>query len=270
MAGAMAAFYEKVKIAHVEAGLRSYDIRTPFPEEMNRQVISRVANIHFCPTDDSVENLRKEGITNHIYQVGNTVVDAVEEARIKINNSDQQEFKSHFKTVSFDKKIILVTCHRRESFGEPFAEICSALLSLADSNSNYEIVYPVHLNPNIQKKAEELLQHPSIKLMAPLSYSHLLWLMERCAIILTDSGGIQEEAPTLKKPVLVLRNVTERMEGVRTGSAIVVGTDKNRIVTEVIRLLDDTHYYQSMLAHTNPYGDGNSSQRILSIIQQWQ
>jgi UDP-N-acetylglucosamine 2-epimerase (non-hydrolysing) len=270
MAGAMAAFYEKIKIAHVEAGLRSYNIHAPFPEELNRQVISRMANIHFCPTDDSVENLRKEGVKNHIYLVGNTVVDAVEEALIKINKSDQQVFESHFKAVCFDKKIILVTCHRRESFGEPFSEICSALRNLADSNSTYEIVYPVHLNPNIQRKAEELLQHPSIKLMTPLSYSQMLWLMDKCAVILTDSGGIQEEAPTLKKPVLVLRNVTERMEGVRAGTAIIVGTDKNKIVTETIRLLDDPRYYQSMLAHTNPYGDGNSSQRILSIIQQWQ
>lgn len=270
MAGAMAAFYEKIKIGHVEAGLRSYNIQEPFPEEMNRQMISRIANIHFCPTDYSTENLRKEGITSHVYQVGNTVVDAIKEALIKINNSDQQVFQSHFKSVCFDKKIILVTCHRRESFGEPFAEICSALRDLADSNSNYEIVYPVHLNPNIKKKAEELLQHPSIKLMPPLSYSQLLWLMDKCAIILTDSGGIQEEAPTLKKPVLVLRNVTERMEGVRAGTAIIVGTDKNKIVMEAIHLLNDTQYYQSRLAHTNPYGDGNSSQRILSIIQQWQ
>lgn len=267
LAGAMAGFYEKVKVVHVEAGLRSFDMQSPFPEEMNRVIISKLASCHFCPTEKSMRNLLLEGITNNVYCVGNTVVDAVVEGVKVIQHSDQSVYFSFFKNIDFAKKIILVTCHRRESFGEPFKEICEALRQLVEHRSEYQIVYPVHLNPNIRTVAMQYLQHPSIKLLEPLSYPFLLWLMSKSTIILTDSGGIQEEAPSLKKPVLVLRSVTERTEGIEAGTAILVGTDKQKIVEESILLLDNEIHYNSMISKSNPYGDGHAAIRMLETMK---
>jgi len=266
MAGALAAFYENSLVAHVEAGLRSHDLYSPFPEEMNRLVISKIATLHFCPTDESANQLKAEGVNKNVHVVGNTVVDAVQTALDKIRLYDQGLFISQFSGIDFTRKIILVTCHRRESFGEPFHAICMALLELANRFPDVEIVYPVHLNPNVKLIAEKLLIHPRIKLLAPLQYHELLWLMDKSEFILTDSGGIQEEAPTLKKPVLVLRNVTERMEGVRSGTALLVGTDKDKIVDESAKLLQSKSHYQSMIASKNPYGDGQAAQRITQIL----
>lgn len=268
MAGAMAAFYERIKIAHVEAGLRSHNLQSPFPEEMNRIVISHIANYHFCPTDKAVEHLKAEGLTQNVYNIGNTVIDAALTGIEQIQKEDQQNYLSHFSGVDFSKKIILVTCHRRESFGAPFVEICKALLELVNSNPNYRVVYPVHLNPNIQAVAHQLLNHPSITLMEPLSYPQLLWLLDKCTIVLTDSGGIQEEAPSFKKPVLVLREVTERTEGVEAGNALLVGSDRQKIVAETIRVLENADHYRSMTARANPYGDGHAAERIVKIIQE--
>lgn len=265
MAGALAGFYERIKIVHIEAGLRSFDLTSPFPEEMNRQVISKLATAHFCPTAIAVKNLNNEGILNHVYEVGNTIVDSVTESINLLKKSNQQSYYNLFSDIDFTKKVILVTCHRRESFGEPFRDICMALRELADSG--YEIVYPVHLNPNIKQKASEYLQHPSIKLLLPLAYHELLWLMSKSSIVLTDSGGLQEEAPSLGKPVLVLRNVTERMEGIEAGTAILTGSQTQKIVVESLRLLSDESHYQSMLSKKNPYGDGQASSRIGKIIK---
>ncbi len=269
MAGALAAFYGKVKIAHVEAGLRSNNMQSPYPEEMNRVVISKLAECHLCPTDMAVENLHHEGITNGVYNVGNTVIDALLLGLKIIENADQQQYFDFFKSIDFSRKIILVTCHRRESFGEPFENICKALVEIADTSSEFQIVYPVHLNPNIQKNAQRYLSHHrGIILMDPLPYDFLLWLMSKSYIILTDSGGIQEEAPTLNKPVLVLRDFTERMEGIDSGTAILVGTDKEKIVQQALSLLVNSEHYDQMANKVNPYGDGNTSKRIAKILKE--
>lgn len=267
MAGALAAFYGRIRIAHVEAGLRSYNLYSPYPEEMNRVVISKLAACHLCPTDSAVENLEREGISNGLHQVGNTVIDAVLLGLHILEQTDQQQYLDFFKSINFTRKIILVTCHRRESFGEPFENICKALVKLAD-RAECQVVYPVHLNPNIQQNAQRYLSHhPNIVLMDPLPYDYLLWLMNKSHLILTDSGGIQEEAPTLNKPVLVLRDVTERMEGVTSGTAILVGTNAEKIVHHSIDLLTNQERFAQMANRPNPYGDGKTSERIAHILK---
>ncbi len=268
MAGALSAFYEKVKVAHVEAGLRSHNLYSPYPEEMNRLVISKIATCHFCPTQGALKNLLLEGITNQVYHVGNSIVDATLAGIEKIKSMDQGIFTNFFSGIDFSKKIILVTCHRRESFGDPFIEICKALVTLANTSAAYQVVYPVHLNPNIHGVAKKLLLHHGIKLLDPISYPQLLWLMSKSKIILTDSGGIQEEAPSFHKPVLVLRNVTERMEGIEAGTALLVGVQSEKIVEESIKLLEGASHYQSMIGHSNPYGDGLASQRMVQLLEQ--
>jgi UDP-N-acetylglucosamine 2-epimerase (non-hydrolysing) len=270
MAGALSAFYAKTKVAHVEAGLRSFNLHSPFPEEMNRVVISGIADYHFCPTEEALRNLHREGISKHVLNVGNTVIDAVELGLKMLAKIDQQLFYNYFSGVDFKKRIILVTCHRRESFGQPFENICKALLILANADPDYQIVYPVHLNPNIRENASRYLGgNPNIVLIDPLPYAHLLWLMNRSSIILTDSGGIQEEAPTLNKPVLVLRDVTERMEGINSGTAILVGTDTEKITAHALTLLRDEEKYNAMAHKPNPYGDGQSSKRIAETLMQY-
>ncbi|WP_313805911.1 non-hydrolyzing UDP-N-acetylglucosamine 2-epimerase [Flavobacterium sp.] len=267
LAGALAAFYQKIKIVHIEAGLRSHDLHSPFPEEMNRVLTSNLADYHFCPTENSKEFLYKENIKENVFVVGNTVIDALFEGLRKIDASTEALFKKKYSNINFDKKIILITCHRRENFGKPFQEICESILTLADQyQKDFEFVYPVHLNPNIKEIAEDKLIADNIKLIAPLDYPELIWLMNKSHLILTDSGGIQEEAPSLGKPVLVLRNLTERMEGVDAGTAILVGSNKTKIVAEVSRLIEDDDYYQSVSNSVNPYGDGNASVKILSIL----
>jgi len=266
MAAAMAGFYQKIKIAHVEAGLRSNDLYSPFPEEMNRSVISKIATCHFCPTNNAVVNLQKEGITKNVFEVGNTVVDSVL-AGIKIIKESNEEYFHVFSKIDFDKKIILVTCHRRESFGDPFLNICKALIEIVDLLPDFIIVYPVHLNPNIKRNAHRYLIHPRIYLTEPLSYPHLLWFLNRSELVLTDSGGIQEEAPSLNKPVLVLREVTERTEGIEAGTAILVGTDTETIVKQTIQIVMDKERFKKMALSSNPYGDGKASKRIVSLLK---
>lgn len=267
LAGALASFYKKIKIIHIEAGLRSHDIYSPFPEEMNRILTSKIANIHFCPTQTAAENLRREDLKKNVFIVGNTVIDALLLGLDEIKNSSESNLINKYSNIDFNKKIILVTCHRRENFGKPFEEICDALLEISDSfKETIQIVYPVHLNPNVMKIAHDKLTRENIKLISPLDYPDLIWMMNRSNIILTDSGGIQEEAPSLGKPVLVLREITERMEGVDAGTAILVGSDKEKIKSETIKLLTDDLYYLKISKANNPYGDGTTSKKIKAIL----
>jgi UDP-N-acetylglucosamine 2-epimerase (non-hydrolysing) len=269
LAAALAAFYQKTKIVHIEAGLRSHDMLSPFPEEMNRVLTSRLAHFHFCPTAVSKQNLNQENIHKNVFVVGNTVIDALLLGLEKVKKSSEKTLLEKYSFIDFSKKIILVTCHRRENFGQPFDSICQALLDIADAFKNeVQIVYPVHLNPNVKEVAHRVLIRNNIKLIAPLDYPELIWMMEKSVIIVTDSGGIQEEAPSLGKPVLVLREITERMEGVDAGTAILVGTNKEKIVVETMRLLTNKLYYDSVSKASNPYGDGQSAHRILRIIKE--
>lgn len=267
LAGSLAAFYQKIKIVHIEAGLRSGDMLSPFPEEMNRALTSKLAAYHFCPTENSRQNLLQENITENVFVVGNTVIDALFKGLEKIKQTSETTLLERFSDIDFGKKIILVTCHRRENFGKPFEAICEALLELAASHrESVQIVYPVHLNPNVKEIAHQKLLADNIKLIAPLDYPELIWMMNKSTIILTDSGGIQEEAPSLGKPVLVLREVTERTEGVDAGTAVLVGSDRQKIVAETNRLLSDPAYYESISKASNPYGDGKTSEAIRTIL----
>jgi UDP-N-acetylglucosamine 2-epimerase (non-hydrolysing) len=264
--GALAGFYRKIKVAHIEAGLRSDNKYSPFPEEINRKLAGHLADLHFAPTEKAVKNLNNEGIKDNVWEVGNTVIDALFFGLNLIKQEDQNKYLDFFKGIDFNKRIILVTGHRRESFGEPFENICNALKEIANKYNAVEIVYPVHLNPNIRKIVNKLLDNVSnIHLIEPLSYPYLLWLMNKSYLIMTDSGGIQEEGPSLAKPVLVLREVTERKEGITAGTAKLVGTDKNKIIGEAIRLLDDDIEYKKMAKAVNPYGDGTTSKQIEDI-----
>jgi len=267
LTSALAAYYNKTRIAHLEAGLRSHDIYSPFPEEANRKLTGHLADFHFAPTALSVQHLEQENLTRQVYQTGNTVIDALHKG-LEIISRDEESYRKHFPFLSENDKVILVTCHRRESFGEPFREICGALEEIARANPEVKLVYPVHLNPNIKEVAHEKLGNlPNVHLITPLSYPHLLWLMNRSYLVLTDSGGIQEEAPSLGKPVLVLRKVTERTEGVDAGTSKLVGTDKNTIVNETQLLLNDAEAYDRMSKAINPYGDGKSSAIIIDILK---
>lgn len=267
LAASLAAFYQKIKVVHIEAGLRSGDMHSPFPEEMNRVLTSKLADFHFCPTGASRQNLLRENIDKNVFVVGNTVIDALFKGLEKIKQTSEEVFLDRFGNLDFNKKIILVTCHRRENFGKPFEAICDALLQIASENANtVEVVYPVHLNPNIRETAHQRLIAPNIKLIAPLDYPELIWMMHKSHIILTDSGGIQEEAPSLGKPVLVLREVTERTEGVDAGTAVLVGADREKIIRETKKLLDDAAYYNSISKASNPYGDGTASIKIRDLL----
>jgi UDP-N-acetylglucosamine 2-epimerase (non-hydrolysing) len=268
MAGAMAAFYNKTKIIHLEAGLRSGDKFSPFPEEMNRVMIGHLADLHFAPTDGAKQNLLNEGIPeDKIWTVGNTVIDALLLGLQTIRENKVSEYEKFFHFLDNDKRLVLVTGHRRENFGEPFENICEALRELVESNPDIEIVYPVHLNPNVQEPVMRILQnHDRIHLVEPLDYPHMIWLLNRSYVVITDSGGIQEEAPALAKPVLVMRDVTERTEGVEAGTAKLVGTSKNKIVAECQRLLDDDEAYHRMAVAVNPYGEGTTCKQIVNIL----
>ncbi|WP_412464803.1 non-hydrolyzing UDP-N-acetylglucosamine 2-epimerase [Flavobacterium mekongense] len=267
LASALAAFYQKIEVVHIEAGLRSGDMLSPFPEEMNRVLTSKIAAFHFCPTEISKQNLMRENIKKNVFVVGNTVIDALLEGLKKIKKSGEEMLHLKYCGIDFSKKIILVTCHRRENFGKPFEEICEALLEIASSQKEQvEIVYPVHLNPNIKEIAHQKLIAENIKLIPPLDYPDLIWMMNKSNIILTDSGGIQEEAPSLAKPVLVMRTVTERTEGIASGTAILVGSDKTKIVNETLKLIQNKDYYATMSNASNPYGDGTTSQQIRQIL----
>jgi len=264
-AASLAAFYKQIKIAHIEAGLRTYNKQSPFPEEMNRVLISRIANYHFTPTAKAREQLEQEGVHQHIYQVGNTIIDALHLGLEKIEGLEESYLKS-FPFLHSNKKTILVTCHRRELFGEKFNEICEAIITIANENKTLQIIFPVHLNPEIHILAHSKLQYPNIHLLAPLPYDELLWIMKQSYLILTDSGGIQEEAPSLGKPVLVLRDSSERMEGIEAGNARLIGTKKEAIVQAVNELLNNKSTYTAMSEVKNPYGDGKSSIKITKIL----
>jgi len=269
MAASLAAFYAKIPVAHVEAGLRTNDINSPWPEEMNRRMVGRVASLHFAPTAIARSNLLAEGcLDKTIFVTGNTVIDALLSVVKRINTDAllNQQLREHFSFVSEDKRLILVTGHRRENFGQGFENICKALRVIAERN-DVEILYPVHLNPNVQEPVRRILTGcENIHLIEPQNYLPFVYLMSRAYIILTDSGGIQEEAPSLGKPVLVMRDTTERPEAVSAGTVKLVGTDLEHIVAATEQLLTQPETYDSMAFAHNPYGDGKASQRITEIL----
>lgn len=264
----LAAFYFGIKICHIEAGLRTYNKMSPYPEEMNRVITSRLADFHFAPTETAKRNLILEQIdATKIVVTGNTVIDALLLSLNKLKNSNTVDLSYINSIIDNSRKIILVTGHRRENFGEGFLNICTAIKEISLQNENVQIIYPVHLNPNVQKPVLELLQSiPNILLIKPLSYAEFIWLMNCSYLILTDSGGVQEEAPSLGKPVLVMRNTTERPEAVEAGTVKLVGTDVNKIIQEVNLLLKSEEAYLKMQNQTNPYGDGKASKKILNFI----
>jgi UDP-N-acetylglucosamine 2-epimerase (non-hydrolysing) len=267
LASALAAFYQKIKVVHIEAGLRSHDMYSPFPEEMNRTLTSKLAAIHFCPTENSRQNLIAENTIDNVHVVGNTVIDALLTGLKKVTVGLETQLLEKYSFIDFSKKIILVTCHRRENFGQPFEQICDALLEIADGfQEEVAIIYPVHLNPNVKEVSHRVLKRKNIVLISPLEYPELIWMMNKSSIILTDSGGIQEEAPSLGKPVLVLREVTERTEGVAAGTAILVGADREKIVLETKKLLVDDQHYNLISKASNPYGDGTTSEKVKQIL----
>jgi UDP-N-acetylglucosamine 2-epimerase (non-hydrolysing) len=267
-AGALAGFYKKIRVAHVEAGLRSNQKYSPFPEEVNRVLTGHLADYHFAPTEQAKKNLRREGVKKNVYVVGNTVIDALLLALKIIKSEGEEKYRRFFDFLDFSRKIILVTGHRRENFGRPFQNICGALKDIVAEYKDAEIVYPVHLNPNVKEVVQKLLKDVNgIHLLGPLDYPHLVWLMNKSYLVLTDSGGIQEEAPSLGKPVLVMREVTERKEGVSAGTAILVGSDRKKIVKETLKLLEEKEAYRKMAQAHNPYGDGKTSRRILNITK---
>jgi len=264
MASSIAAFYSGAKVCHVEAGLRTHNKLSPFPEEINRQITGRITDIHFAPTKASKENLLQT-----IVVTGNTVIDALLHSVSKVDTIEDAEIEMLKTTIDPSKKLILVTGHRRENHGQGFINICQALKQIAIENPNTQIIYPVHLNPNVQKPVYELLEGvKNIQLMAPLSYPAFVWLMNKSYLIITDSGGVQEEAPSLGKPVLVMRDTTERPEAVDAGTVILVGTDTEKIVAETTKLLNNSDLYHKMSALHNPYGDGNACTRIIQMIKE--
>lgn len=269
MATSLASFYAGRKVCHVEAGLRTFDMQSPFPEEMNRRVAGIISNYHFSPTSTSEQNLLNENEKKeNIIVTGNTVIDAllfsVNKVKSGYVDSEIEDLKLK---ISEEKRIILVTGHRRENHGQGFINICTALKEIALKHEDCEIIYPVHLNPNVQKPVYQLLSGVSnVKLIAPLSYPAFVWLMEKSYLIITDSGGVQEEAPSLGKPVLVMRDTTERPEAVDAGTVLLVGTDSDKIITEARRLLTNNSLYNSMSELHNPYGDGKACERIVNYI----
>jgi len=273
-AAALAAFYSQIKLGHVEAGLRTGDKSQPFPEEMNRRLIDCLADYYFCPTKTERDNLKKEGFPeNRLFITGNTVIDALLQISEKqksenIQNSLEDLFRCRYGISFQNHKTILVTAHRRESFGEALKNICLALRELALRNLGIQIVYPVHLNPNVQCPVREILRKlPRIHLIEPLDYNEFVFLMNRSFLILTDSGGIQEEAPSLGKPVLVLRKKTDRPEGIKAGTARIVGTNPEKIVSETVALLNNKKIYRDMEQAANPYGDGRASAKIAVVLE---
>lgn len=268
MAGALAAYYRKIPVSHVEAGLRSYDIYQPWPEEVNRKIIGTIADQHFAPTEVSAAALRAEAVPeDRIYVTGNTVIDALHWVLAKIGAqpglaAGLSDLEQRFA----DKRIIGVTTHRRENFGDGMENIATALQDIA-ARDDVAIIFPVHLNPNVRKvMGARLGNHPRIAMIEPLDYPHFARLLSICHIMLSDSGGVQEEAPALGKPVLVMRDTTERPEGVSAGTAKLVGTDRRRIVSEIFTLLDDEAAYAAMARAHNPFGDGASAGRIAGLV----
>jgi UDP-N-acetylglucosamine 2-epimerase (non-hydrolysing) len=268
MVATLASFYQKIPVGHIEAGLRTYNNLNPFPEEANRRMISALASYHFAPTKRSRNVLLKEGIRKgSVFLTGNTVIDALTQVveSIRRGNYTPSNFPSQLS--SDNHRLILLTAHRRESFGEPLKEICQAVIGIVQKNPGVQIVYPVHLNPNVQEAVYSILSnHKGVHLIPPLDYKDLCFFMDRSYLILTDSGGIQEEAPSLGKPVLVMRETSERPEAIEAGVAKIVGTNPNVITDVVQRLLDDSTEYQRMSKPSNPFGDGKASERIVNIL----
>ena len=280
MAASLAAFYQQIPVGHVEAGLRTNNIYSPFPEEINRQITGRIAKYHFAPTPLSKQNLLKENVKEeNIFVTGNTVIDALYWVIEKIKNNKilQTELSQQILNFRYDvnrlnnnKKLVLITGHRRENFGDGFFSICKAIKTLNQKHPDVDFVYPMHLNPNVRKPIQEVFGDNTPKNMffiEPLDYLPFVFLMEKAYLILTDSGGIQEEAPGLGKPVLVMRNTTERPEAVDAGTVKLVGTDYNKIIEETSKLLEDKNYYDSMSKAINPYGDGKACKRIISVLK---
>jgi UDP-N-acetylglucosamine 2-epimerase (non-hydrolysing) len=275
-AASLSAFYQQIKVGHVEAGLRTHDIYSPFPEEVNRQITGILASYHFAPTTTSRDNLTRENKDEkNIIVTGNTVIDALFLALEKIKNNSELENKilHQLSTNNYqlqnDKKVILVTGHRRENHGQGFINICEALKTIAINNPDIDIVYPVHLNPNVQKPVKEILSNISnVYLIEPLQYEQFIYLMDKSYFIITDSGGVQEEAPSLGKPVLVMRDTTERPEAVEAGTVKLVGTNKEIIIKEAQLLLDSNIEYAKMSKAHNPYGDGKASRKIVNFIKE--
>lgn len=269
LAAGLTAFSLKIPVAHVEAGLRSYDMEHPFPEEGNRQLVSRIARWHFAPTQQSQQNLLNEAITpEHIHVTGNTVVDAVRLAKSRLSDAEGLRLMAELGlNFSDEQKVILVTAHRRENFGEGIQNICESIQQLAAQYPHLNFVWPVHLNPAVHQVVHQYFDaHPQVHLLPPLDYPNLLNMMRRAHFIMTDSGGLQEEGPSFNKPVLILRTTTERPEVVDVGGGVLVGTDKDLILKQAMRLMDDVDYYQSMSQVKNPFGDGYAAERILEQI----
>jgi UDP-N-acetylglucosamine 2-epimerase (non-hydrolysing) len=269
MASSIAAFYAGAKVCHVEAGLRTNNKQSPFPEEMNRQVTGRIADYHFAPTEQAKQNLIKENVPEStILVTGNTVIDALLESASRVVSIDNPEIEQLKTIIDPSKKIILVTGHRRENHGQGFIAICEAIKEIAQLNPDVQIIYPVHLNPNVQQPVYELLDGiGNIHLMEPLAYPAFVWLMNKSYLIITDSGGIQEEAPSLGKPVLVMRETTERPEALAAGTVILVGSNKEKIVLECNNLLTNKEKYNKMSALHNPYGDGKACEKIIDFVK---
>jgi len=265
-AGALAAYYKNKKIAHIEAGLRSGNKHSPFPEEANRRMIGTLADFHFAPTAQACQHLNHENITQNVFQVGNTVIDALLMGLDKIQHD--QRYADQFPYLNHMGRMVLITGHRRESFGKPFEDFCGAVSHLAQQYPDVEFVYPVHLNPQVQAPVKKILgTQVNIHLIAPVAYPEMIWLMQRCYFVITDSGGVQEEAPSLGKPVLVIREVTERIEGIEAGTALLVGTNPDRIKERAIALLDDQATYHQMANAVNPYGNGTTCRQIIDILK---
>jgi UDP-N-acetylglucosamine 2-epimerase (non-hydrolysing) len=288
-ATALAAFYQQIPVGHVEAGLRTHNIYSPWPEEMNRQITGRLATLHFAPTPLSRDNLMREGVsTSRIKVTGNTVIDALNLAVKKIKTIPGTEprlisllegqgiSQKQVRDWDRNRRLVLITGHRRENFGDGFLNICHAIKKLAVHYPDTDFVYPVHLNPNVKKPVYDILGSngngtvPNVHLITPLDYLPFVWLMSKSYMVLTDSGGIQEEAPGLGKPVLVMRDTTERPEALKAGTVLLVGTNEQKIVTEASRLLDDHSHYFNMSQASNPYGDGKASARIVEFIREFQ
>ncbi len=263
-AGALAAFYHKIPVGHVEAGLRTYDKWSPYPEEINRKLVGSIADLHFCPTPANRDNLARESITKNVFITGNTVIDALHTTVIK-DSTFAEPVLNELDYVN--KKVILVTCHRRENYGQPMTNIMTALRRLADAFPDTELVYPVHLSPVVQEAAHKYLDnHPRIHLIPPLDVREMHNLMARCHLVMTDSGGLQEEAPALDKPVLVLRKETERPEAVAAGTVRLAGVEEEPIFRLASQLLSDRSEYDKMAHAANPYGDGQACRRIADAI----
>lgn len=269
MVSAMCAFYQDIRVGHIEAGLRSFNRWAPFPEEVNRQIVSKIADLHFAPTKTAYANLVREGIApDEVLITGNTVIDSLHWIQKKIKGQSQLLDKRVCRAQEEGKRIILVTGHRRENLGDGFIEICHAVQTIADNYKDVCFIYPVHLNPKVQETVRNILgKHPRIILTAPFSYKAFIAHLDASYFVLTDSGGIQEEAPALGKPVLVMRDVTERPEGIKAGVAKLVGARKEQIIQQASILLENKDRWHSMIRAKNPYGDGKAANRIVRALQ---